>query len=142
METRGIPGTWSCTSHSINAYTTMSHTFATISVASHQHARHTQPKARAKLAPDQLKERQDATAARQTTIDEAMAKWWSDSMALADDLAQRFKMKPKYFHELMFQGGAHMIHHQTKINPYNAFKAEKAAECRASTCLILSSCQI
>ncbi|KAJ6518449.1 hypothetical protein DFH09DRAFT_1331933 [Mycena vulgaris] len=110
----------------------MSQTFATISVASHQHACYTQPKACAKLAPDQLKERQDATAVCQTTIDDAMAKWWSDSMALADDLAQRFKMKPKYFHELRFQGGAHMIHHQTKVNPYNVFKAEKATECRAN----------
>ncbi|KAJ6632376.1 hypothetical protein B0H10DRAFT_1771282, partial [Mycena sp. CBHHK59/15] len=107
-------------------------TFGTIGAASHQHARHTQPKPHAKLAPDQFKERQAITAAKQAAIDESIAKWHSDTMALADNLAKHFEMKPKYFQELMFQGGAHMIHHQNKVNPYNAFKAEKAAECRAN----------
>jgi hypothetical protein len=107
-------------------------TFTTISAASHQHIRHTAPKPRAKLAPEELKARQAESATRQEGIDDALAKWWADSMALADDLAERYKKKPKYFHELMFQGGARMVHHQDKVNPYNAFKAEKAAECRAS----------
>ncbi|KAJ7062973.1 hypothetical protein B0H15DRAFT_958756 [Mycena belliarum] len=108
----------------------MSTKFTTIAGASHQHVRFTEPKPRAKLTADQEKEKRQEREKRQDEIDEILAKWYTDTMALADDLAVRFKMKPKYFHELMFQGGARMLTHQTKVNPYNAFKAEKAAECR------------
>ncbi|KAJ7623106.1 hypothetical protein DFH06DRAFT_1142892 [Mycena polygramma] len=34
------------------------------------------------------------------------------------------------FLDIFFQGGAHMVNHHEKTNPYNAFKAEKAAERR------------
>ncbi|KAJ6463585.1 hypothetical protein DFH09DRAFT_1347256 [Mycena vulgaris] len=93
----------------------MPQTFATIAAASHRHVRHTEPKPRAKLAPDQVKERREDAAARQQVIDEALAKWWSDSMALADDLATRYKMKAN-----------------RKLTRTTCFKAEKAAECRAN----------
>ncbi|KAJ7433568.1 hypothetical protein FB451DRAFT_1419633, partial [Mycena latifolia] len=108
----------------------MSTKFTTIAGASHQHVRFTQPKPRAKLTDEQEKKRREDRETRQEEIDTILGTWYSETMALADDLAERFKMKPKYFHELMFQGGARMITHQNKVNPYNAFKAEKAAECR------------
>ncbi|KAJ7124576.1 hypothetical protein C8R43DRAFT_847321, partial [Mycena crocata] len=45
-------------------------------------------------------------------------------------LATRFDKKARYFLDMMFQGGARMVNHQEKVNPYNAFKAMKAAEMR------------
>ncbi|KAJ7256401.1 hypothetical protein C8J57DRAFT_1028647, partial [Mycena rebaudengoi] len=48
----------------------------------------------------------------------------------AEELAQRFKKTQRYFLDVFFQGGAHMVHHQDKVNAYNTFKSEKAAECR------------
>ncbi|KAJ7482798.1 hypothetical protein B0H11DRAFT_2193174 [Mycena galericulata] len=105
-------------------------TFTTIAIASQPHARNTEPKKRAPLTAEQRRENQDKRQTKQAAIDAAIANWWDSTIALADDLASRYKQKRKYFLELMFQGGARMVNHQEKINPYNAFKAEKAAECR------------
>ncbi|KAJ7726207.1 hypothetical protein B0H16DRAFT_1735740 [Mycena metata] len=112
-------------------------TFSTIAIASQPHLRHTEPKKRAPLGPEQKKERKEAREDKQQRIDAAasvltsqqVSKWFSDTMALAEKLAEEFDMKPKYFHELFFQGGARMVIHQATVNPYNAFKSEKAAEC-------------
>ncbi|KAF8135251.1 hypothetical protein K438DRAFT_764836 [Mycena galopus ATCC 62051] len=48
--------------------------------------------------------------------------------ATADQLAERFDMKARYFLDIIFQGGAHMIKHQETVNPYNAWKHKKALE--------------
>jgi hypothetical protein len=104
--------------------------FTTIATASHPHIRHTEPKKRAPLGPEQKQERKAAREDKQARIDAYVSKWFADTMALADDMAAEFNMKPKYFHELFFQGGAHMVKHQEAPNAYNAFKSEKAAECR------------
>ncbi|KAJ7815434.1 hypothetical protein B0H14DRAFT_2847772 [Mycena olivaceomarginata] len=88
----------------------------TISAAT-PHVRFTEPKKRAQLSPEDRKDRQEARADKQALIDSA-------------ELGTRHKLKPQYFLDLFFQGGARMIHQQKKVNPYTAFKAEKAAECR------------
>ncbi|KAJ7027669.1 hypothetical protein C8F04DRAFT_925165, partial [Mycena alexandri] len=85
---------------------------------------------RAPLGPDQKRERKESREDKQRRIDAAVSTWFSDTMALAEKLAEEFDMKPKYFHDLFFQGGARMVIHQATVNPYNAFKSEKAAECR------------
>ncbi|KAJ7635959.1 hypothetical protein DFH06DRAFT_1002820 [Mycena polygramma] len=102
----------------------------TIGVASQPHIRYTQPKARAPLGPEQKQERKEARQDKQQRIDAYVNKWFADTMILAEKMAKEFDMKPKYFHELFFQGGARMVNHQKTTNPYNAFKSEKAAECR------------
>ncbi|KAJ7500262.1 hypothetical protein B0H11DRAFT_2225808 [Mycena galericulata] len=104
--------------------------YTTIAVVSQPHIRHTEPAKRAPLGREQLKERAAAREIKQTKIDEALAKWYADTLALADELAAAHKQKAKYFLEMMFQGGAKMVHQQSKQNAYNAFTAEKAAECR------------
>ncbi|KAJ6624398.1 hypothetical protein B0H10DRAFT_1740901, partial [Mycena sp. CBHHK59/15] len=63
-------------------------------------------------------------------IDAAVDEWRVFTNEKASELAERFDLKPRYFLDLFFQGGAKMVHHQEKINPYNAFKSEKAAEMR------------
>ncbi|KAJ7765463.1 hypothetical protein DFH07DRAFT_955705 [Mycena maculata] len=102
----------------------------TIAVLSQPHVHHTDPKERAPLGPEQRKERAEARESKQNKIDEALAKWYMDTVALAEQLAVVHKKKPKYFLEMMFQGGAKMVHQQNKQNAYNTFTAEKAAESR------------
>jgi hypothetical protein len=104
----------------------------TISAAT-PHVRFTEPKKRAQLSPEDRKDRQEARADKQALIDSAVTEWFSNTMALAEELATRHKLKPQYFLDLFFQGGARMIHQQKKVNPYTAFKAEKSAECRERT---------
>lgn len=108
--------------------------FSTISIASAPHIRHTDPTPRAPLGAEQKRQRQVERNDKQARIDEAVSAWFSDTMACTDKLAAEFKLKPKYFHDLFFQGGARMVKHQENINPYNAFKSEKAVECRERTC--------
>ncbi|KAJ7164604.1 hypothetical protein C8R43DRAFT_946420 [Mycena crocata] len=105
-------------------------TFTTIAAASKPHVRFTEPKPRAPLGTEERKEANQKRSDKQDTIDAALAKWYNETYALAEDLSVRYKRQPKYYLEMMFQGGAHMIHQQVKPNAYNAFKAIKAAECR------------
>lgn len=98
------------------------------------HVRFTEPKKRAKISTEVLKERQEVRADKQELIDSAVADWFTNTMALAEELAALHKLQPQYFLDLFFQGGARMIHQQKKVNPYTAFKAEKSAECRERTC--------
>ncbi|KAJ7142730.1 hypothetical protein C8R44DRAFT_866034 [Mycena epipterygia] len=67
---------------------------------------------------------------KQGDIDDAVGEWKDFTFAKAEELAARFDMKARYFLDIFFQGGAHMINHQQKPNPYNAYKAERAAENR------------
>ncbi|KAJ7506729.1 hypothetical protein B0H11DRAFT_1674380, partial [Mycena galericulata] len=92
--------------------------------------RNTQPKPRAPLGPEERKQRNKTRLDKQNSVDEILGQWYADAVSLAEDLSAKYKKKPKYYLEMMFQGGAKMIHHQEKTNPYNAFKSEKAAECR------------
>ncbi|KAF8200637.1 hypothetical protein K438DRAFT_1582710, partial [Mycena galopus ATCC 62051] len=82
------------------------------------------------LTAEQQKEKRDTRNNKQEKIDAAVQKWMEDTNELANRLAEEFDMKPRYFLDIFFQGGAHMINHQEAINPYNAFKNKKAAEVR------------
>ncbi|KAJ7281722.1 hypothetical protein C8J57DRAFT_1056136 [Mycena rebaudengoi] len=102
----------------------------TIVSASQPHIRHTDPQPCAPLTSEQKKENKEERELKQSQIDDAVNEWLTYTYAKATELAERFDRKQRYFLDIFFQGGAHMVHHQEKVNPYNAFKAEKAAECR------------
>ncbi|KAJ6611833.1 hypothetical protein B0H10DRAFT_1808651 [Mycena sp. CBHHK59/15] len=88
------------------------------------------PKKSAPLTAIQAKEKREKRQTRQAEIDAAVDEWCSQTNKKATELAERFDVKPRFFLDIFFQGGAKMVHHQEKINPYNAFKSEKAAENR------------
>lgn len=87
---------------------------------------------RAPLTNAQRKERSVASQKRQEEIDEAVRDWKTSTLTLASDLARHFKKKPRYFLDLFFQGGVHLVRKQTKVNPHNAFLSMKAKELRDS----------
>jgi hypothetical protein len=87
---------------------------------------------RAPLTLAQRKERSTASHKRQGEIDDAVRDWKSTTLTLATDLARRFNKKPRYFLDLFFQGGVHLVHKQMKVNPHNAFLSMKAQELRDS----------
>ena len=60
--------------------------------------------------------------------------WVTETHKKAEELALRFDKKARYFLDIIFQGGAHMVNHHEKVNAHNAFKSEKAAELRESKC--------
>ncbi|KAJ7603379.1 hypothetical protein DFH06DRAFT_1022290 [Mycena polygramma] len=105
-------------------------TYSTIAIASHQHSRHTQPKPRAPLTTEARKEKKEDRARRQSEQDEAVSNWIADVYQGASDLGERFNKEQRYFLDILMQGGAHMVRHQDEVNPYNAWKAAKAAELR------------
>ncbi|KAJ7086902.1 hypothetical protein B0H15DRAFT_781879 [Mycena belliarum] len=100
----------------------------------------------AKATASEKKEKREESRAKQEKIDAAVgtdsispldvsnpflsAEWFTETKAKAAELAARFDKKPRYFLDVFFQGGTHMVNHQEKVNPYNAFKAEKAAQLR------------
>ncbi|CAK5261819.1 unnamed protein product [Mycena citricolor] len=63
-------------------------------------------------------------------LEPLIADWFKSTIERADELSKRFNKKPRYFLDHFFQGGARMVNHQEKVNPFNAFKAFKAKEIR------------
>ena len=105
--------------------------FATIQSASAPRLRKATLHKSAPVPTHLRKEKAAARAEKQAAIDEAIGEWYSYTLAKADELAERFHKKPQYFMDFFFQGGAHMVTHQEKINPYNAFMSLKAQEINA-----------
>ncbi|KAJ6608428.1 hypothetical protein B0H10DRAFT_1752304, partial [Mycena sp. CBHHK59/15] len=91
--------------------------------------RHTKT-SRAPLAPEKAKQKREEHQSRQAEMDEAVGEWFAQTQATAEALAVCFHVKPRYFLDIFFQGGARMVHHHGKINPYHVFKALKAEECQ------------
>ncbi|KAJ7175578.1 hypothetical protein C8R46DRAFT_891064 [Mycena filopes] len=109
----------------------MAPVYSTIAAASSARRRPDEaPKKSAPLTADQQKEKRDARNEKQARIDTQVQKWMEDTNDLAIKMGEEFDMKPRYFLDIFFQGGAHMINHQEVVNPYNAFKHFKAAEAR------------
>ncbi|KAJ7705039.1 hypothetical protein B0H17DRAFT_866798, partial [Mycena rosella] len=84
----------------------------------------------APLTAAQVKENREKRERRQAEIDAMVDKWREMTNTKASELAACFDLKTRYFLDVFFQSGAHMVNHQEKINAYNAFKHEKAVENR------------
>ncbi|KAJ7802674.1 hypothetical protein B0H14DRAFT_3488258 [Mycena olivaceomarginata] len=104
--------------------------YTTIAAASHRHVRNTAPKPRVPLSTEERTRKREEREERRDQQDQAVLEWVSETFAKADELATRFKRTQRYFLDVLFQGGAHMINHQDEVNPYNAWKTVKAAESR------------
>ncbi|KAJ7865581.1 hypothetical protein B0H14DRAFT_2347875 [Mycena olivaceomarginata] len=102
----------------------------TIAAISQPRPRNIPAPPRAPLTHDQRKLKTEESAQRQAEIDAAVQGFLDDAFKLANKLAEKYDKKERYFLDLLFQGGARMVHAQDEINPYNAFKKEKAATLR------------
>src|SRR6266567_1171592 len=100
---------------------------STVNAASSTRIRHTQHKS-TPLTSKQKKEKTAQREENQAAIDTAVDEWFASTMAKANELAARFNKKPRYFLDIFFHGGAHMVHHHEKVNPHNAFMSMKAQE--------------
>ncbi|KAJ6456853.1 hypothetical protein C8R45DRAFT_844596 [Mycena sanguinolenta] len=107
----------------------MPHTTKTLQAISAPRTRQPTPP-RAPLTAEQKKEKRDEREDLQQRIDTDVAEWFSYTNAKAIELGAKYDKRPRYFLDIFFQGGAHMVNHQEKTNPYNDFKAEKAAQRR------------
>ncbi|KAJ7244252.1 hypothetical protein C8J57DRAFT_1083146 [Mycena rebaudengoi] len=104
--------------------------YTTIVATSQPHIRHTDPLPRAPLTSVEKKEKQVERELKQEKIDDAVQEWFTYTYAKATELGEQFGRTQRHFLDIFFQGGARMVHHQENVNPYNAFKSEKAAEAR------------
>ncbi|KAJ7757676.1 hypothetical protein B0H14DRAFT_3598809 [Mycena olivaceomarginata] len=85
---------------------------------------------RAPLPAQEAKEKREESQATQAAIDAEVADFMTYATTKATALGKRFDKSTRYFLDMFFQGGAHLVNHQNKLNAFNAFKAEKAAERR------------
>ncbi|KAJ7257568.1 hypothetical protein B0H12DRAFT_1015376 [Mycena haematopus] len=85
---------------------------------------------RAPLTAQEKKEKREKSSADQAAMNAAVAAWVAANEAKAVELGKQFDKTPRYFLDIFYQGGARMVNHHKEINPYNAFKSEKAAERR------------
>ncbi|KAJ6450455.1 hypothetical protein C8R47DRAFT_939218, partial [Mycena vitilis] len=92
--------------------------------------RHTEPKPRAPLTSEVRKEKKEERTKRQSEQDAAVSTWLSEVYEGASKLGERFQKDQHYFLDILMQGGARMVRHKDEVNPYNVWKAAKAAELR------------
>jgi hypothetical protein len=107
---------------------------STINAASSTRICHTKHKS-APLTAKQKKDKAIQREENQAAIDAAVDEWFESTMAKANELAERFDKKPRYFLDIFFHGGALMVHHHEKVNAHNAFVSLKAQELRDGTLL-------
>ena len=72
--------------------------------------------------PAQRTARAEHNSQFQTELNNAVDEWIKLTLNTASELAHRFDKKERYFLDIFFQGGAHLVRKQTKVNAYNAFK--------------------
>ncbi|CAK5272792.1 unnamed protein product [Mycena citricolor] len=101
----------------------------TIAAASQPRQRAPAPP-RAPLTSTQKAERKQERDRKKNAEDADVQAWWTYTFNYAKTLAERHEKTENYYLSIFFQGGANMIKHQEKINPFNAFKAIKAEELR------------
>ncbi|KAJ7860596.1 hypothetical protein B0H14DRAFT_3446004 [Mycena olivaceomarginata] len=103
--------------------------YATVALASSTRMRTgNHSKKAAPLTAEQLKEKRAPRNDKQVCIDVRVQQWMESTNELANTMAAEFDMEPRYFLDIFFQGGAHMINHQDVIDPYNAFRGLKSME--------------
>ncbi|KAJ7691231.1 hypothetical protein B0H14DRAFT_3531967 [Mycena olivaceomarginata] len=68
-------------------------------------------------------------AAKQTEINTAVQRFLDKAFKTATELTDKYDKKPRYFLDLFFQDGAHMVSQQKEVNPYNAFKMRRQPLC-------------
>ncbi|KAJ7429763.1 hypothetical protein B0H11DRAFT_1872497 [Mycena galericulata] len=102
----------------------------TIAAISQPRQRHIPAKPRAPLTQEERKAKTDASTQKQTEINDDVQQFFDEAFERAHRLAEKYDKKSCYFLDLFFQRGARMVNQQKEINPYNAFKSEKAAELR------------
>lgn len=107
---------------------------STINAASSARIRHTQHKSGPPLTAKQKKDKATEREETQAAIDAAVDEWFDLTTTKANELAERFNKKPRYFLDIFFHGGARMVHHHEKTNAHNAFVSLKAQELRDGTC--------
>ena len=89
-------------------------------------ARHT-VSSKARLTESQHKERSACSQKCRAEIEDAVREWKAYTLTLATELGRCFNKKPRYFLDLFFQGGVHLVTKQGKVNAHNAFFGDEGA---------------
>jgi hypothetical protein len=81
----------------------------------------------APLTAEQKKEKRQAHEETANAINAEVDEWFSATMAKAEAMAKKYNKKPRYFLDIFFQGGAHLVHERGTTS-WNAFLSKKADE--------------
>ncbi|ESK82443.1 hypothetical protein Moror_8572 [Moniliophthora roreri MCA 2997] len=87
-----------------------------------------QRKKRPRIPWEQRKKADKAAKDERARMDKAVQKWISRILTGAAQLAKDFDKKPRYFLDVLFQGGVKLVQPRVKTNPWNAFKWLKSRE--------------
>lgn len=80
------------------------------------------------LTDQQKEERNARRRERDSDIDNCLNDWFENTLSLADRLAEKYDMKPRYFLDKMFYGGACLVNTHQRTNAWNAFVSVKTGE--------------
>jgi len=80
------------------------------------------------LTAAQRRAQKSARSQKSFDVNKAVADWHAATLAKAEELSQRFGVKPRYFLDRFFHGGAHMLSKHSKVSPWRVFLSKAAAE--------------
>ena len=84
------------------------------------------------LTAAQRRAQKSARSQKSFDVNKAVADWHAATLAKAEELSQRFGVKPRYFLDRFFHGGAHMLSKHSKVSPWRVFLSKAATEENAS----------
>jgi len=91
---------------------------------------HPAQRSSAPIPNQQKKQKATEREKTQAEMDEIISEWFKAANKTIDDLAVRFNKKPRFFQDIFFGGGAHMVHHHNKVNAHSTFLHFKSQELR------------
>ena len=98
--------------------------------------RSSQTKPHVPIPAEQRVKWQEACRERREELDAALIAWESHTLSKAEELAERFGKKPRYFLDLFYQATARIASRHAKVNGFNAYKSKRISEMRESMYLL------
>ncbi|TFK59157.1 hypothetical protein BDN72DRAFT_906111 [Pluteus cervinus] len=84
----------------------------------------------APMTDHQREEAMQASRETKAEMNREVAAWTKYTLDKVAELAKKYKKDERYFLDMFFGGGIHLVNHHDKVNPFNAFMSIKARENR------------
>ncbi|KAF8326485.1 hypothetical protein F5887DRAFT_1197076 [Amanita rubescens] len=82
------------------------------------------------VPPEQRAQRRETNRERREEVNAAIIAWETYTLSKAEELAERFKRRPRYFLDLFYQSTSRLASRHEKANGFNLYKRKRIAEMR------------
>ncbi len=85
------------------------------------------------VPPEQRAQRRETNRECREEVNATIIAWETYTLSKAEELAERFKRRPRYFLDLFYQSTSRLASRHEKANGFNLYKRKRTAEMRERT---------